>query len=155
MAIGKQIKHYREKAGWRLKELSARSDVDVGTISALEIRDSSRSEFFQQIAQAFGLTLEQLADETADHDLSHLKTPPVPAGYSGDRDTHPTVKVLAADTPFHGSKSVQVHDEWTMEAIAIMNQLDDGQKQAMVARMREFKQFLGPPRDGQTLSMAA
>jgi transcriptional regulator with XRE-family HTH domain len=155
MAIGKQIKHYREKVGWKLKELSAASDVDVGTISALEIRDSSRSEFFQAIAQAFGLTVEQLADETTDYDISHLKTPPVPAGYSGDRDTHPTVKVLAADTPFHGSKSVQVHDEWTMEAIAIMNQLDDGQKQAMVARMREFKQFLGPPRDGQTLSMAA
>ena len=155
MAIGKQIKHYREKAGWRLKELSARSDVDVGTISALEIRDSSRSEFFQQIAQAFGLTLEQLADENTDHDLSHLKTPPVPVGYSGDRDTHPTSKVLATDTPFHGSKSVQVHDEWTMEAIAVMNQLDTGQKQAMVAKMREFKQYLGPPRDGHTLSMAA
>lgn len=155
MAIGKQIKHYREKAGWKLKELSARCDVDVGTISALEIRDSSRSEFFQAIAQAFGLTVEQMADETADHDISHLKKPPGPAGYSGDRDAHPTAKIPATDTPFHGSKSVQVHDEWTMEALAIMNSLDAGQKQSMVSKMREYKQFLGPPRDGQTLSMAA
>jgi len=155
MAIGKQIRHYRQKAKWKLKELSSECDVDVGTLSALEKRDSSRSEFFQQIAKAFGLTLEQLADETTDYDLSHLKKPLAPAGYSGDRDAHPTAKLLATDTPFHGSKSVQVHDEWTIEAVAIMNSLDSGQKQAMVSKMREYKQYLGPPRDGHTLSMAA
>ena len=45
-------------------------------------------------------------------------------------------------------------DKWTNAAIEIMQGLDEAQKQAMVARMREFKQYLGPPRDGQALSMA-
>lgn len=155
MATGKRIRHYREKIGWKLKQLSELSDVDVGTLSALELRDSSRSEFFQQIAKAFGLTLEQLADESVDHDLSHLKKDQKPAGYSNDRDAHPSSKQLATDNPFRGSTTMQVHDEWTMESVAIMNSLDTGQKQAMVAKMREYKQYLGPPRDGQTLSMAA
>lgn len=69
MAIGKQIKHYREKLGWTLERVSELSEVDVGTISALEVRDSSRSKYFQKIAKAFGLTLEQLADESTDHDI--------------------------------------------------------------------------------------
>jgi hypothetical protein len=45
-------------------------------------------------------------------------------------------------------------DKWTNAAIEIMRGLDESQKQAMVARMREFRHFLGPPRDGQALSMA-
>lgn len=45
-------------------------------------------------------------------------------------------------------------DKWTNAAIEIMQGLNEAQKQAMVARMREFKQYLGPPRDGQALSMA-
>jgi len=78
MALGKQIKHYREKAGWQLKELSARADVDIGTISALEIRDSERSKFFQPIAAAFGLTVDQMADGSTDHpiNLEALAIPP-------------------------------------------------------------------------------
>lgn len=46
-------------------------------------------------------------------------------------------------------------DKWTGAAIEIMQTLDEAQKQAMVARMREFKQFLDPPRDGQALSVAS
>lgn len=47
-----------------------------------------------------------------------------------------------------------LHDEWTAAAIAIMNGLDTTQKAQMVAKMREYKQFLGPPSDGQTLQVA-
>jgi hypothetical protein len=46
-------------------------------------------------------------------------------------------------------------NKWTNEAIEIMQQLDEAQKQAMVARMREFKQFLDPPQGGQALSVAS
>lgn len=154
MAVGKQIKHYREKAGWKLKELSARCDVDVGTISALEIRDSARSEFFQGIAKAFGLTLEQLADETADYDLAHLAKNKLPIRYPIGKDASLVNKAVPTDQR-QPSKSPKAQDIWTIEAIEILSQLDDGQKQAMVSKMREFLQYLGPPRDGQTLSMAA
>ncbi len=69
MALGKQIRRYREKAGWTLEQLSAQAEVDVGTISALEQRDSARTRYSGQIARAFGLTIEQLYDESRSYPL--------------------------------------------------------------------------------------
>lgn len=54
----------RESLGWTLDELAERSGVDLGTISALEVRESSRSKYAGQLAKALGVGLEQLlADE--------------------------------------------------------------------------------------------
>lgn len=66
MSLGNRIRFYREKARWRLEDLSARSGVDGGTINALENRNSKRSIFIPAIAAAFGLTVEQLLDESRD-----------------------------------------------------------------------------------------
>lgn len=66
MATGKQIRHYRQKLKWTLKDLEKASGVEVGTISALEQRDSRRSEFFEAIAKAFTLTVTQMADDSVD-----------------------------------------------------------------------------------------
>lgn len=66
MALGKQIRKYRLQLGWTLEQLEEKSGVPRGTISALEIRDSSRSNFAPALAAAFGLTLEQLLDASAD-----------------------------------------------------------------------------------------
>lgn len=64
MSLGKQIRLYRERAGLTLEQLSERAEVDVGTISALEQRDSGRSKYTARLAGALGLTVEQLFDET-------------------------------------------------------------------------------------------
>lgn len=74
MALGKRIRHYREKAGLTLEELSERSGVDVGTISALENRDSSRSKYATAIARGLGMTLEMLEKEGEDFDVKTLLT---------------------------------------------------------------------------------
>lgn len=74
MALGKRIRHYREKAGLTLEELSERSGVDVGTISALENRDSSRSKYATAIARGLGMTLEMLEKEGEDFDVKSLLT---------------------------------------------------------------------------------
>lgn len=66
MALGKQIKFYREKLNLTLEQLEERSGVGVGTISALEVRDSVRSKYAPTIAAAMGLTVEQLLDESRD-----------------------------------------------------------------------------------------
>lgn len=66
MALGKQVKKYRERLGLTLEALSDRSGVDIGTISALENRDSKRSEKGPALARGLGLTLDQLLDETRD-----------------------------------------------------------------------------------------
>lgn len=71
MALGKNIKRMRAQLGWTLEQLSERSGVEVGTISALEVRDSKRSQFGTAIAKAFGVSIESLESGT-------LLTPDMP-----------------------------------------------------------------------------
>jgi len=60
MALGKNIKTHREARGWDQKKLSQMSGVDVGTISALEVRDSKRSDKASALARAFGISTDEL-----------------------------------------------------------------------------------------------
>ena len=79
MALGSRIRHYREKAGLTLEQLSERSGVDVGTISALENRDSGRSKYATAIAQGLRMTVEMLENENHDYDIHNLLSAPAPA----------------------------------------------------------------------------
>jgi len=73
MAIGKNIRFHRKvRLGWTLERLENESGVDRGTISALEVRDSSKSDHFQKIAKGLGLTLEQLSISPDDWDLTSI-----------------------------------------------------------------------------------
>src|SRR5690606_25402716 len=65
MALGKNIRMLRELRGYTLERLSELSGVDVGTISALEVRDSARSKYAPAIARALNVSLEQLMDGSA------------------------------------------------------------------------------------------
>ena len=78
MALGSRIRYYREKFGLTLEQLSERSGVDVGTISALENRNSSRSKYATAIAQGLRMTVEMLEDENADYDEHRLATTSAP-----------------------------------------------------------------------------
>ena len=69
MSIGSQIKLYRNKLNLKYRELGDACGMDGKTISALEKRQSNRSDFFPAIAAAFGLTIEQLADESKVYDV--------------------------------------------------------------------------------------
>lgn len=61
MGYGKTIRELRQAKGWTLEQLEDASGVAAGTISAIENRDSSRSQYFPQLARAFGVTVEELA----------------------------------------------------------------------------------------------
>ena len=76
MGVGKQIKKYRESMGWRHEDVALRSGVDIGTLSALEVRDSNRSKYFVDIARAFNLSFEQLVDTTREYPVSDPLAPP-------------------------------------------------------------------------------
>lgn len=86
MALGSNVRRLRDQLGWTLEELSTRSGVEVGTISALEVRDSKRSNYALPLAEAMGVSLSVLLDEPTaitharevDHDLSYptLRMPP-------------------------------------------------------------------------------
>jgi phage repressor protein C with HTH and peptisase S24 domain len=60
MGIGKTIKEARLARGWTLEVLEEKSGVAAGTIHAIEARDSSRSQYFPQLAKALGVSVEQL-----------------------------------------------------------------------------------------------
>jgi transcriptional regulator with XRE-family HTH domain len=74
MSLGSQVRRYRLALGLTLEQLSEAADVDVGTISALEIRGSNRSQYGPQLARALGLSLEQLLDAQTEHDAKLVLT---------------------------------------------------------------------------------
>lgn len=73
MATGSNIKKLRNLAKLTLEQLSDKSGVDVGTISALENRDSQRSIYFQAIARAFGISTDELASEITDMQIERAR----------------------------------------------------------------------------------
>lgn len=73
MGYGRLLRKYREQAGLKLAELSELAQVDIGTISALETRDSSRSQYFGQLARALGLSMEQFANPDFDGKLVAIR----------------------------------------------------------------------------------
>ncbi len=80
---------------WTLEQLSERSGVDVGTISALENRDSKRTQYASTIARAFGLTAEALERGEFDAaDASGGDGRPAPSPSDAD-----AVTVRVFDTP--------------------------------------------------------
>lgn len=60
MGLGSNIRWLRTQRGMTLERLAELSDVDVGTISALEVRGSARSKYAPALARALGVTLEDL-----------------------------------------------------------------------------------------------
>lgn len=73
MGLGKTIRNIRQAKGWTLEKLEEESGVAAGTIHAIEARDSSRSQYFPQLAKALGLTVEQL--QMPDHVATKISGP--------------------------------------------------------------------------------
>lgn len=99
MALGANVKAFRANREWDQPTLSEKAKVEIGTISALETRDSARSKFTAQLAAAFGVTIEELL--------------------SGDDPLTRTGKALAKSTPpkadpTHGltSRAIEVARAW-------------------------------------------
>lgn len=147
MATGARIRHYRLKLGWKLEDLEEASEVSVGTISALEVRDSQRSQFFPAIAKAFGLTLEQLYDTETDWPVVDTRKAAKDKRYPDASDACAT---LPACEPEPSARR-----DYLNEAMQILESLPDADLRGAVAALKTHVQNLGPPRNGQALSMAA
>jgi transcriptional regulator with XRE-family HTH domain len=83
MSIGSQLQKYRKAAGLGYPQMADRSGVSVGTINALEKRGSKRSEFWGALAEALGLSIEELTDESTDYTdrvKEHVQTQKYPIG---------------------------------------------------------------------------
>lgn len=66
MSLGKNLKALRAAKGWDQKTLSQKSGVGVGTISAIEVRNSVRSQFAPALAVALGVSIDQLLSDCID-----------------------------------------------------------------------------------------
>jgi transcriptional regulator with XRE-family HTH domain len=122
MALGSQVRHYRIGLGWTLDRLSDLSGVETGTISAIEKRNSKRSEHGPALARAFGLSLEQLLDESTDH-LATLRAGVAP--------------ILATGT---GPERMGAPMEWPFRSITIeqWQHLGDQERAQVEAYARGF-----------------
>jgi transcriptional regulator with XRE-family HTH domain len=99
MSLGAQLEKYRALAGLQYRELAELSDVDVGTINALEKRKSKRSEHAPALARALGLTVEQLLDTAADHSgtvLAHIAAWRSKRGSAGEAMRHQVNEAAAS-----------------------------------------------------------
>ena len=86
-----------------------------------------------------------------DNTHSEPEPDPVPYKYPSHRTQE---EPAAINDPGPATTFVQKYDIWTLAAIGLFQSLDAGQREAMFYRMREFMQYLGPPRDGQALPVA-
>jgi transcriptional regulator with XRE-family HTH domain len=119
MATGKRIRYYREKLGWTLERLEEKSGVAVGSISALENRDSARSKFFSAIATALGLTVEQLEDEEHDWLDQHITTTPGQALATGNEfPSHPVAQAQMTKSMALTDKAASLGPKEAMQGLA-------------------------------------
>lgn len=86
MALGSNLRRLRKARGFTLRRLSELSGVEVGTLSAIEMRDSKRSEYAVPIAHALGVTVEEL--------YGSVPEPPAAAVGGGRRLSPDEVRVL-------------------------------------------------------------
>ena len=136
MSLGSQVRKYRQQLGWTLEELEKRSGVARGTISALEKRGSNRSEHTQQLAAAFGLTVEQLVDEetnwldrgtmkVAEPMATYFVNPnPVPSGYIRLEHLSPEPSMgrgLALTEPVQIVQYLDVLEQWVRQEVGTTN----------------------------------
>jgi transcriptional regulator with XRE-family HTH domain len=107
---GHRIKELRTDRGFTLEKLSELSGVDIGTISALEVRNSSRSKYFPPLAEALGVSLDVLVSQTSAIGKSL-------GADDNAKSTHEALKKKLKDWRMHASpRSVQVIDQLTQMA---------------------------------------
>jgi transcriptional regulator with XRE-family HTH domain len=132
MSLGSQVEKYRNKVlKLKFAQLSDLSGVDVGTINAMEKRDSNRADIRAAlaIAGALGLTLEELADEQADH--SEKVKAYMARSYEKNNRVTPLTAAESASNPWtvgywpfpninpeHFKAALDVHDIDRIEAYA-------------------------------------
>lgn len=94
----------------------------------------------------------QMGDSMAREMEDKLKLP------LGWMDTPPEVSETQqqrVEEPVAPYQVVRDLDMYTLAAIGIMSNLSEAQREGAVATLRTYVQNLGPPRNGQTLPMAA
>lgn len=137
MALGKTVKSLRLARGWTLKDLSKRSGVPVGTIGALEVRDSVRSEYALQLAQGLEVSLDSIL--LASGDISSVFS----------QQNYPLAPIQQAQTAINGVVSL---DQGLDSLIAHLEQVSPAKRAAVSGLMAALA---ADPEDPQTRAALA
>lgn len=133
---GKKLRALREQKGLTLNQLSDLCGVDTGTISAIELRDSSRSKYLVPIAKALGTTLEALSSADQ-HEKQATSTGNTVEKQRAEYKTGNTVDI----------KTARLLNYW--------GQLDDRGKDEMLSGLELFVAARRPHTYGQAVPVAA
>lgn len=107
---GQRIKDLRIKQGLTLEKLSELSGVDIGTISALEVRNSTRSKYFPALATALGVSIGDLLSESSEQHITCAEG-------TATHTTEAALKKKLKDWRMHASpRSIQVIDQLSVLA---------------------------------------
>lgn len=123
MPLGANVRKFRENRKWNQATLAAKAEVDIGTISALEVRDSAMSKYASALAAGFGVTLEQLfnGDDPADPNKKKggpaepTRQPPVPG----------TLSALAIDVARRWEALSDERREWFRDLIFTVSYVEE------------------------------
>lgn len=112
MALGKNIKFLRESRNWTFAQLSEASGVDVGTINALEKRDSERSKYAAQLCNALGVSLEDALtlDLLLPSSSIHPATPRIESNVTPGPDVRGRVPLISWVQAGMWSEAVDVYE---------------------------------------------
>lgn len=87
MRLGDKIPILLAQRGWQLSDLARRARIDIRTLFAMTQRHTRSSRFAPQIAQAFGITLEELLADAPVSPIGRVAEPQ--AHYGGLRVVDP------------------------------------------------------------------
>jgi transcriptional regulator with XRE-family HTH domain len=139
--LKERLKYARELRGLTQEQLAKKADCAQSAIGNVESGERKNLRNLVLVARVLRVSVDWLFDG---------------GGPKPTKDTFwvPANGQLMAAEPALNLFSPTKYDAWTLDAIGIFSKLSEPDRGAAVARLREFVQQLGPPRNGQTLPMA-
>lgn len=146
--VGERIRQAREALGWTGDDLAKRAGYrHQSAISNLEARATGQG----------GRRLDKIATALGVHE-SWLRYGPdsaVVPFVAQPAATAVAAREESATYSLRARRRSSSKDPWIQEAIALLSSLSDADRRAAILCLRAFAHNLGPPRDGQALSVAA
>lgn len=150
--VGERIRQARQALGMSGETLAHQVGYKhQSAISNLEGRSTgSGGHKIAAIATALGVPLDWLLNGPDDGSIPFKKNTQLSRGGISAGEPEATVYTLEKKPP----TDLTGLDPWTREAVEIMSKLREHEKAGALANLRTYVHNLGPPRDGQALSVA-
>ena len=153
--LRERLIYARELRGLSQAELAKRCKCSQGTIGNVESGERETLRNLVLVARVLRISADWLFDgrgpkpeksDTLEQQAGGVLT------YKTHAEFH--YELIEAAAPSNLLDITPQKDKYTQEVLRIMSGLDESQKMAALARLREFVTYLAPPENGQTLLVA-